>query len=1108
MFPLSQPKGVTSSVKSFLKILYTLLIVGTAVSLFSIPVSAAVTPIASYAQAGYTGSETDVFAPEPEDGIRRLDMTAPWDFLGDAMHVKRHIRNGSCTAYAILDTDECDGVTTFTLEMADDLSDYRVLCFGIGFTTKFASPSPIGVELELTDSDGNCAVSQTELQIPEGEFDQQSIWWNLLCFDISGFEGRGDTEQLTITLTYDPSAPPNVLRLTNPYVQTENTDGFAFVDRYLTNSLTGEAGTFAIRSGAARPDDRGQLELNGSFVLAEQPLLGSQAFLEIGLSRIQSGSLTVGIEYENEDLYVTKINLAAGAGTDSGSYAVPVDMADRLKSFTLTFDSIVCDVYFKLDSIRLHSENYLEVEGNPDLGRVTSLKRTGTSVVFSGEMKRDAVKKYGDAALHFYAIPGWTSNDLSTAVEIGQAKLSTRFDYTADLSAYPYLADTYRFFAALVTDTDGLLPLSAPVYPHASDLPEQLVSNMGLYDAAEVGVFESNVSHVIVEVPLDRLLTGPQAQDADTSAVLSYTVYRSERAEDGGNVFGTRLEQVPMSLTFLRELDSEINFYISAGLEVYLRLTSESMIPGLTYEEPGAQAYAVSPRTPEARTCYTAAIRYLCRRYDGISGLILGDAVNLGQLTGGGADDRNAAVYAHELAELCRIAYHTAASEIEDILIVLPFRAVPDASEDTGGFRSIDPKTLTVLMSSCLEGMGTVPWAMMYCTDSLTEILGVEFLSGDALSAEAKFSDTPGAARRIDQLTDELAVDGCAAVMYYYEPSYETTLLGFRNTPELDSYSEYLAEMLAKLCGSTRARAVFLSLERLNSHLDHEFYSYLKHAESSPETVSGRRSVADFAALPISAAADQLARTVSQTAVWDFTNSFHPLGWIAGGGVSSCLTVYSDLFSEPDAERYARVLRSAVSSEENSDIFAQTGMAAGISLRNLSRTVDLSEVDYLEFTFAMNHPGFVMGDGHESGKVVFLIGSDDRRAEFKVSEAVPEQVLTYVCDLTKYEHRDQVDFMGIMVYADHDVYLDLSSVRAYSNTLTPAELADVFAASPAADEVPVNYEMIVVVSVIVFLFSVSAAVLLIRHDVEERREQRERQRQLAEKRSHYQRIRR
>jgi len=1104
---------VTASLKSYLKILYTLLLTGIIVSLFSVPVSALAVPIASYAQAGYTGSETDVFAPEPEaDGIRRLDMTAPWDFLGDAMHVKRHIRNGNCTAYAILDTDECDGATTFTLEMADDLSDYRVLCFGIGFTTKFAAPSPICVELELTDFEGNRAVSQTNLQMPDGDFDQQSIWWNLLCFDISGFEGRGDTAQLTVTLTYDSSAPPNVLRLTNPYVKTESTDGFAFVDRYLTNSLTGETGTFAMRSGAARPDDRGQLELNGSFVLAEQPLLGSQAFLEIGLSRIRSGSLTVGIEYENGDQYVTKINLAAGAGADSGSFAVPVDMADRLKSFTLTFDSIVCDVYFKIESIRLHYEDYLELEGNPDLGRVTSLKRTGTSVVFSGEMKRDAVKEYGDSSLHFYAIPGWTGNDLSTAVEIGQAKLSTRFDYTADLSAYPYLADTYRFFAALVTDTDGLLPLSAPVYPHASDLPEQLVSNMGLYNAAEVGVFESNVSHVIVEVPLDRLLTDPQAQDTDASAVLSYTVYRSERTENGGNVFGTRLEQSPMNLTFLRELDSEINFYISAGLEVYLRLTADSMIPGLTYEEPGAQAYAVSPKTPEARSCYTAAIRYLCRRYDGISGLILGDAVNLGQLTGGGADDRNAAVYAHELAELCRIAYNTAVSEIEDILIVLPFRSVPDASEDTGGFRSIDPRTLTVLMSSCLEGMGTVPWAMMYCTDSLTEILGVEFLSGDALSAEAKFSDMPSAARRIDQLTDELAIDGCAAVMYYYEPSYETTLLGFRNTPELGSYSEYLAEMLAKLCGSTRARAVFLSLERLNSHLEHEFFSYLKHTESIPETGSGaasvRRSVVDFAALPISAAADELAHTVSQTAVWDFTNSFHPLGWIAGGGVSSCLTVYSDLFSEPDAERYARVLRSAVSAEENSEVFAQTGMAAGISLRNLSRTVDLSEVDYLEFTFAMNHPGFIMGDGHESGTVVFLVGSDDRRAEFKVSEAVPEQVLTYVCDLTKYEHRDQVDFMGIMVYADHDVYLDLSSVRAYSNTLTPAELADIFAASPAADKVPVDYEMIVVVSVIVFIFSVSAAVLLIRHDVEERREQRERQRQLAEKRSHYQRIRR
>lgn len=1094
--------------KSYLKMIHTLLLIGILVSLFSVPVSASAVPIASYAQAGYTGSETDVFAPDLKtDGIRRLDMTAPWDFLGDAMHVKRHIRNGYCTAYAILDTDECDGVTTFTLEMADDLSDYRVLCFGIGFTSRSEHPSPIFAELELTDSEGNCAVSQTELQMPDGEFDVKNIWWNLLCFDISDFEGRSDTAQLTITLTYHPSAPPNVLRLTNPYVKAETTDGFAYVERYLTNSLNEETGTFAMRSGAARPDDRGQLRLNGSFVLAEQPLPGSQAFLEIGLSRVRSGSLTVGIEYENEDLAVTKINLAADTGSDSGSFVIPVDMADRLKSFTLTFDGIVCEVYFKVDFLRLHSENYVELEGNPELGRVTSLKRTGTSVVFSGEMKRDAVKEYSDSVLHFYAIPGWTSDDLSTAVEIGQMKLSTRFDYTADLSAYPYLADTYRFFAALVTDTDGLLPLSAPVYPKASDIPEQLVSNVGLYDAAEVGVFESNVSHVIVEVPLDHLLIDPQIQEEDGAASMSYTVYRSERTEDGGNVLSTRTAKTPVNHTFLRKLDSEINFYISAGLEVYLRITAENAIPGLTYEEPGAAAYAVCTNTPEARHFYASVVRYLCRRYSGISGLILGDEVNLGHMTGGGADDRNAAVYAHELADLCRIAYNTASSEIADILIVLPFGPVSAVPENAGEFRSIDPRTLTVLMSSCLKGMGTVPWAMMYCTENLTDILGVESLSGDALSPEAKFSDISGTARRIDQLTDELAVDGCSVILYYYEPSYEKTLLGFRNTPELGSYSEYLAEMFAKLCGSTRAHAVFLSLERLKSHLDHEFYSYLKHAESLPDTgsaaVSGRRSVVDFEALPVSSAADELTHAVSQTDIWDFSDSFHPLGWIAGGGVSSCLTVYSDLFSSenPDADRYTRVLRSAISADSES--YARTGMAAGISLRNLSRTVDLSGVDYLEFTFALNHPGFVMGDGHESGTVVFLVGSDDRRAEFKVSEAIPEQVLTYVCDLTEYEYRDQVDFMGIMVYADHDVYLDLASVRAYSNTLSPEELSAVFAPVPAAEDAPVDYETVVVVSVIVFILSVSAVLLLIRHDAEERRE-----RQLAAKHSHYQKIRR
>lgn len=1100
-------KGVTASVKSFLKMTRILVIFVLMITLFSLPVSAKTTRAVSYALSGYSGTEADVFTPENGGGIRVLDMTAPWDFLGDAMHVKRHMRSGYCTAYAILDTDECEGETVFTLELSNDLSSYNVICFGVGYTSMSDAPSPIRAELELVDYGGNRVVSQTVLQMPgEEESAEHSICWNMLCFDISEFEGRNDAAEFTVTLTYDPSAPPNVLRITNPYAAVRDSGGFSYIDQYLTNSLKASAGVFGMKSGAARPDERGQVRLSGPILLAEQPKTGSDAFLEIELSHFFSGGLTVGIGYATgEAAYSGRIYLDSD-GKEVEVYTIPVDVTADLETLELTFDGMDCDGYFRIGAIRLHSTDTVAVTGTPGLGKVSGITRNGDSVRFSGVMEREAVREYNDTVLRFYAIPGWSGDSPDTAVEIGQTKVSTRFDYTADLSAYPHLADVCRFFAGIRTEDGEIVPLSAPVYPKAADITVKKLSNIGLYDAASVGVFESNVSHVIVDVPLDQLLT-VAGEDGEASVSMSYTVYETVFPEDEGAqscVIESRTEKTALNHALLRTLDSEINFYISAGIEVYLRLSSETAIPGLTCTESGAEHYAVMTDTPEARYFYASVVRFLCRRYSGIAGLVTGHSVNVGLHTGD-TGKKDAAEYAQELAELCRITYNAASTEIPDILIVLPFSERTEPfGENPGGeqgiFRFIDPKTLAVMLSAYLDTMGTIPWVMMYCTEDLNGILGIDILYGDALSAESRYSDSRGAAQRVRQLLDELGLGGSAATMYYYEPGYEEIMFGYMNTPGKTVYTEYLAEMFVKLCESTRARAVFLSLDRLNERLDHEFYSFLKKTEetaASQTSASHRRSVADYPAVPSENAAETLSRMNAQTAIWDFTDKFHPLGWIAGGGVGSCLTVYSDLFSEANApdDRYARVLRSVITVDEDSASPERKGTAAGIVLRNLSRTVDFSEVDCLEFTFALNHPGMILGTGHEAGTVVFILGSDDCRAEFAVENAAYGQIQKYVCDLSDYEFRGQVDYMGILVYGDHEMYLDLSSVCAYSSTLAQEELEEIFAAVPKTEAPEPDHAAIVLVSGIVFAGSVIAAILLIRHDVEEDRERRKRLRE-------------
>ena len=122
--------------KSFLTILHTILVFCMIVTLFALPAAAeSVTTAASYVFASYSEYTADVFAPAADSGtgVRRLNMNAPWNFRGDIMNVRQHIRNGSYTVDAKLGTDECEGKTIFTLEMADDLSQFRTLYFGIGF---------------------------------------------------------------------------------------------------------------------------------------------------------------------------------------------------------------------------------------------------------------------------------------------------------------------------------------------------------------------------------------------------------------------------------------------------------------------------------------------------------------------------------------------------------------------------------------------------------------------------------------------------------------------------------------------------------------------------------------------------------------------------------------------------------------------------------------------------------------------------------------------------------------------------------------------------------------------------------------------------------------
>ena len=203
--------------------------------------------------------------------------------------------------------------------------------------------------------------------------------------------------------------------------------------------------------------------------------------------------------------------------------------------------------------------------------------------------------------------------------------------------------------------------------------------------------------------------------------------------------------------------------------------------------------------------------------------------------------------------------------------------------------------------------------------------------------------------------------------------------------------------------------------------------------------------------------------------LWDFSDRHYPLDWIPGGGTLSCSTELNGLFSE-SLGTPSRVL--SVSFQETED------GVAGIVMRNLNTTADLTPVNALYFDFMLEAEG---DGGDEDVSVVFVVGTDDKRAEFHTDGLRCGTIRRLSCPVAAWADRDRVDFIAIAVYAGAPVSLKLSKVTAVGSGISADQLKDVFA--PAEDTAFAAW----LLPVLVFLIAGSFAVfvLLTRRDRDE-----------------------
>jgi len=1012
---ISERKGIGLK-KIKLGICIVVLSVVFAAVLPSVAFADAKNELSIFAETGYFGDENDTFAPPESPSLVHIPMdTSTSTFRGDVtQYWNRMIGNINLYYTYILDSDSLVyNKVEFSINSKVDLTDFETLRFGMCLFGSEVS------ELKTT------ITITTDVEEYSSSLYVSTIRWNLMNIDISNILGNISRISVKVDLSDDASCTS--MYISEPFAEAERSARFVSLDRYLTNSFENHFGNADIEYGNISADVRGRAHFSARLGTFTKLKIGSTAYFQLKNDGFNSASVRVGIRYSQADEYVYTPEIAVLADDDVITF--PFTVEGEITGYIVEYNNVRDGDGFKLRGVTIYPENSDRIEAKEALGWVDSITRDEDKILFRGGLERSTVSDYAGSMISFCAIPGSVAGDISKAVVLDSVKITTTFEYTADLSAKPASADTYMFFVAIAAENKELIPISVPKYADSGVIPERNLSTLGLYGSVLAGVFESNASHVIVDIPLDRLLVGDGAY---SSTAASYVVY----GEDGNEA---SVRTIGFDRNILSAIDSDVQFYTSAGIKVYLRITSSSPIEGLTYLGEG-ENYGIRLVGEASRSRYAAIIRFLSKRYSTSDGFIIGKSVNDASMLGNVAFE-NITAYANSLADICRITYNAASVNNSDVLVIVPF----SSSSDDGDHLSVSERSLAVILSEKLGYLGDIPWVMM-----------------SMLETSAKL---PTVVKYLDKIADAFGSNTPVENMVFYAPSEEALTTAYESykltrspddNDEVINYADFIAQKYYELCLACEEynpRAVFLSTLELRSGYDRELYYALKNHDNAD---SGRYIAVFPAVNTESLSPDESAVPMAEYTVWDFTDKHYSLGWITGGGTSSCATEYSELFSSYNGLP-SRVLRTAYEMELDGN--GESLGVSGILLRNFNTSLDLSGVDSLKFRFAVTPADTTRSNDNFANDssavtVVFVVGSNDRRAEFTAESITMGGVQEFVCDLSAYEYAYDVSYIGIMVYASRDVYFDLASVTSGSRTFSAEELNEIFSEEAKADIVP------------------------------------------------------
>lgn len=726
---------------------------------------------------------------------------------------------------------------------------------------------PISAKLTLTDMEGNSLVCSTILQINK----------SYVIYADTSDVGKTEFSELKLELYGEVSSRKSLSVLTTLPSATDAVD-LSVLESSRLSSVVSHKGKLSFKKDAfVLGTDTGDVLLS---IFPDE-------------ERIEDIARTVFVTVDCSEGEGTAAAVRADGSSTESSHAVFPDSGE-VSVRTSRYGNEPVSILFRSGSenrLVIDKLSFYSTDEAPSTeGSFTTLSYSDGILSATGKLSSALVNHFPKATVGLFTEP---ANTRSEPVLLDKIKMTSRFSFSVSLDKYPHAHTDNTFFVAVITDTETI-PVTKSRFVSAKSVTAPSGSTLALHGANPISVFESGVPAILFDVDLAKLIT-----DASASSI---TVSR------GGYIYGIDTE-------YLRLMDSDINFYRSIGVSVYLRFICSNSLRGsdgswLTYDGVSDGELMIRADKGESVNIYPAVTAFLSQRYNNIASFVISSGVNSKAFTGmtSGRLWNNVS----DTALICRLIYSAASEFLPAVTVTVPLVLSENVTYAPA-------ETFAALFGEKLASMGEFPWCLMYTAEGETPSVLCENIKTSA---------------RLNSGSSPLSF----AVIYEAKDSHG------------DDTSSY--ERFCDACGASSVKTVFLSVKKLAADLSRESYSALKNYGKAEESFGG---TADTDGVFADSA------PTGSAPLFDFSTTYSPEGWSAGYGMASVQS--SPVFDGT----HLRTLRCITDS----------AYPAGIFLCTLDGEADLRTAPLLELVFGLDaaeDTQVVFIFGNDTGRAEFALG--------------------------------------------------------------------------------------------------------------------------------------